>query len=241
MKKSLVILMVFYSIYANAQSHLLLNYDTMVQNVTINTYHPDSLNIPDSIFSFNESGALIIPDNCDEYMLASVLNTSPDIATKILKVWNCTDSPTFSQVLASEKTLSGIARVIYKHLDNEFSKSLFLNYWTGGGDIELSDRQFADILICINTKKNEIEWLSDSLLSLSQNKPCQFSFYNTKYCKAFGIATIYINSENCIVGFSDTYDFDAKKWGIRPLKYELYVRLVSLLSPPTASKFKIRY
>lgn len=232
--------MFFFHLLANAQSLFFQSFDTNAHDVNINTFFHDSLGFVDVIPSFDECGRLIIPINSDEFMLANFLNTSPDIAKKILYIWNCNDSSLFVQD-TSNKTLSGIPRLIYKHLDDEFSRFLFLNYWTGGGDIVLTDRQFAEILICVKSSKDTNKWISEDLHSNTKNKPCQFSFYNTKYCEAFGVATFYINSDNRIVGFSDTYDFDAKKWGIRPLKYELLVRLVALLSPSNASGFNIIY
>ena len=184
----------------------------------------------------DENGTLVIPDSCSEQVIAEFLNTTPDIARDILmQSRQCLIANEGLPVI--QKPQSCIGKLIFLCSGNGLSSFFFCNYWTGGGDIRLSGRQFADILLCIkqNTAQMEFPAAGDSIRQQT------FSFYNTRYGKAFGVATIYLDSENRIVGFRDVYDFDPKKCGVRPLKYEIYVRLVSLLSPDSASKFVIYY
>lgn len=184
----------------------------------------------------DESGILVIPDSCSEQVLAEFLNTTPNIARDILmQSRQCLIADEKPPVI--QEPQSCIGKLISLCSGNGLSKQFFCNYWSGGGDIRLSDKQFADILLCIkqNSAAMEFPAASDSIRQQT------FSFYNTRYDKAFGVATIYFDSGNRIVGFRDVYDFDAQKIGVRPLKYEIYVRLVSLLSPVSASNFIIYY
>ena len=184
----------------------------------------------------DESGTLVIPDSCSEQVLSEFLNTTPDIARDILaQSRQCLIADEGLPVI--QKPQSCVGKLIYLCSGNSLSKHFFCNYWMGGGDIKLSSWQFADILLCIkqNTAAMEFPAAGDSIRQQA------FSFYNTRYGKAFGVATIYLDSENRIVGFRDVYDFDSQKWGVRPLKSEICVRLVSLFSPDSASRFIIYY
>ncbi len=135
---------------------------------------------------------------------------------------------------ASER-MSCVGKFICRHFDTSLDSLLFANYWFGGGDIELSSCQFDSILLCLDQQT------FDTLPADSGLVPCIVSFYGTPYEKSFGCATVYVDENRRVVGFYDYYNFDRKRWGDRPLKYEFYVRLVSLLSPPSAAPFKIHY
>lgn len=139
------------------------------------------------------------------------------------------------------KSLGCIGDFLCKRLNDSLSVWLFRNYWTGKGDIWLSDEQFAAVEECIREMWQPQEFEADTLVSADAVRRESVSFYGTKYRNAFGVATVYVDAQNRIVGFMDTYDFDAKRWGIRPFKYELIVRIVSLLSPSASLPFNIYY
>ncbi len=141
----------------------------------------------------------------------------------------------------SSGRLGCIGDFICKRLDDSLSVWLFRNYWTGKGDIWLSDEQFAGVEDCIMKMWQPLEFEADSLLPADAVGRQSVSFYGTKYGNAFGVATVYVDAQNRIVGFVDTYDFDAKKWGVRPFKYELMIRIVSLLSPSASLPFNVYY
>jgi len=68
------------------------------------------------------------------------------------------------------------------------------------------------------------------------------SFYGSReFDHAFGVATIYTNDNNEIVGFMDYYDFDARSWGERSYKAEIISRSINIFSPRKAKPFKITY
>jgi hypothetical protein len=139
------------------------------------------------------------------------------------------------------ESLGCIGDFICKRFDDSLSVRLFRNYWTGKGDIWLSDEQFAAVEECIREIWQPQEFEADTLVPADAVRRESVSFYGTKYRNAFGVATVYVDAQNRIVGFMDTYDFDAKRWGIRPFKYELIVRIVSLLSPSASLPFNIYY
>lgn len=143
--------------------------------------------------------------------------------------------------MAEPASLKGIGRIICRILDDSLSCQLFSNYWVGNGDIKLSEEQFSDIEIYIKELQLLNGKAKDSLQQEGELWRESISFYGTKYAKAFGVATVYTDATDSIVGFEDYYDFDAQKWGTRPYNWELLVRIVSLLSPRTALPFKISY
>ena len=142
---------------------------------------------------------------------------------------------------SSPERLGCIGEFICKRFDDSLSVLLFRNYWTGKGDIWLSDEQFAAVEECIRGMWQPQGFEADTLVSADAVRRESVSFYGTKYRNAFGVATVYVDAQNRIVGFMDTYDFDAKRWGIRPFKYELIVRIVSLLSPSASLPFNVFY
>lgn len=198
-------------------------------------------------WTVNERGNLVSLRESNEYELARFLNTSPDIARRILGqpkgdmiMLNQGDSLNidYGCTLAPDR-LSGVGRIFSHHLGSPYGQYFFSNYWRGGDDIELSDSQFAAILLYL--RQHKFYPMPDTLSNDSVFFPCLVSFYDTPYERCFGRATIYVDTANRVVGFLDYYNFDAKRWGVRPIKHEFYVRLISLFSPASASPFVIRY
>ena len=245
-----LILFVFVGLYVDAQETVSFT-DCEMRPITDEADTPFAGN---DIPVLDENGNLVVPYGCSDSAFAAFLNTSPFIAEKILNkkkeqavgknriVFYADSCQAVGHIIpAGEAKLGGIGKIVYRKLGDNLSRTLFLNYWTGGGDIELSDECFLWILLCIK----ELNLEDSSASSLDAHTPrCPqrtVSFYKTRYQAAFGVATIIYDSEKRIVGFSDTYDFDAKKIGVRPLKYELYVRMMSCLSSPSASNYNIHY
>lgn len=204
--------------------------------------------------SISDSGDIVVIRGCSTGDFARFLNTTRAIARAILEDCNYTVSDDDSIVLVTGDTIRcsnadtpasnpprGMGGIIYRHSGDNFGKFLFSNYWQGGMDIALSNSQFAGILICIKQYQMAPLSLTDTLSGGDSLTACTVSFYNTPYERAFGSATVYVDFEQRIVGFSDRYNFDTKIWGTRPTRYEFYVRLVSLFSPPTAAGFEVCY
>ena len=202
----------------------------------------------------NEWGNLIALRHSNEYELAQYLNTSTRICRCLLAQQGFCDASDDTIMLHKgdsliidygaklrPDSLSGVGKFICDQLDNNLDKYLFSNYWIGKGDVEFSISQFAGILLCLKHTPNTPLPIIDSLPTGSDTIPCVVSFYNTHYEQSLGSATVLVNSDNQIVGFSDFYNFDPKKWGARPAQYECYVRFVSLFSPPSASAFNIQF
>lgn len=205
----------------------------------------------------NDFGDIVVIRRCNTTDFARFLNTTPTIAQAILEdciytvrdsnttILNTGDTLRFSNadppISYPPNGLGVLGGIIYRHSGNNLGKFLFSNYWKGGVDIALSNCQFAKILLCIKQYSVALSSSSDTLLIEDSLTANTVSFYHTPYERAFGYATVYVDSEQRIVGFSDRYDFDSKEWGIRPTRYELYVRLVSLISPHTTDSFEVCY
>jgi len=218
------------------------------------TLGEDNAGLRQDVLMINTAGDIEALENCDEYALANFLNTSPQIAKTILErrrsykdelTKNCLNKGDIVKVDYGcdllPDSLSCMGKVICKYFSNNLGQYLFSNYWNGKGDIELTVEQFAGILLCIKQNNISIPSSPDTLYENCNNLPVLVSFYNTQYEKEFGNATLFYNEDGQAIGFLDVYDFDAKKWGIRPFKYELCIRMVALLSPATAADFTISY
>ena len=199
----------------------------------------------DVALGINKWGNVIAFRDCNVYELADFLNTSPMIALRLLEKQLKDSSDAFIMKEGDSIDIdygwnlipgkvSGIGKIIYDHLDTRLDKYLFSNYWNGGLDVELTENQFAGILLSIKLEGKPNIFIPNNSLT---SKCC--SFYNTRYEKSFGYATIYFDSDNRIIGFSDIYDFDSKNWGVRPVKYEIYIRIVRLISPSSSSGFNV--
>lgn len=198
-------------------------------------------------FSVNENGHILILKDCNSQEVADYLNTSPQIASRIIETVNRNTNESLflhkGDIISLDNSLNldtgdmpCTGKMIRYLLNTPLDQYLFSNYWLGYGDVELSAVQFARILLCI--KQNQL-----ITNNCTQNKTNSriVSFYDTPYEQAFGFAQIIQDTNNRIIGFYDSYDFDPKEWGIRPFKYELYVRIIALLSPSTSSAFNIYF
>lgn len=207
-----------------------------------------------AIWVVNERGNLITLRNSNEYELAKYLNTSPRIVQRLLKQQGYKKELNDTIFLHKgdsliidygfnlvSDTLLGIGKFICRQMDNNLDKYFFSNYWNGCGDIELSTRQFVGILLYLKQHLNIPIQVVGTLTEDSVISLCLVSFYNTPYEQSFGSATLCVDSNNQIVGIFDFYNFDAKKWGIRPVYYEFFVRLVSRFSPSNAAGFNVYY
>ena len=145
--------------------------------------------------------------------------------------------------------LGFIGNLIRDKAGSEFSKNLFENYWLGKGDIELTSKKFEAILLYIkenNPKrydKKYINIVTNDNRKLKGYKQAVSFYLSSEFDRAFGVATIILNSKNEIIGFYDYYNFDPKEWGIRSIKNELITRSVYYLSilSSNAKPFAIRY
>lgn len=241
------------SLHAQLQDTVSAHYQETISGLLKRPELPINNTIEDA-FAVDEYGNLVAVRNSDEYELATFLNTTIPIVHQILEQqgYLIEDSVRIRLYTGDSikinysrdfclDTLSCIGRMIRNHIHNPLGKFLFTNYWLGGDDCELSALQFAEILLCIKQNQDILLHRHDSLSSENGFVPCNVSFYGTDYGMAFGNATIYLDSDCRFVGLYDVYDFDKKHWGMRPLKQEFFVRLVSMLSPSVASGYRIRY
>lgn len=241
------------SLHAQLQNTVGVNFQKTIPDL-LNQSELSINNTVEDAFVTDGQGNLVAIKNSDDCGLATFLNTTIPIVHQILKqqdylvedngrILICNGDSikiNYSRDFCLD-TLSFIGEIIRNHVHNSLGKFLFTNYWLGGDDCELSALQFAEILLCIKQNQDILLNRHDSLSSDDGFVPCSVSFYGTDYAMTFGNATIYLDSDSRFVGLYDVYDFDKKHWGMRPLKQEFFVRLVSMLSPSVASGYRIRY
>ncbi len=211
----------------------------------------DSIHTEFDAFSITKSKNILVLRNSTVEDLAFFLNTSKKIAHQLISFDKLNDTMLlrkgdsividFGQKLIPEKISSLVGKIISWRLNDNLSKYFFSNFWNGNGNIELSHQQFAGILICLKEKNTCIKFISDTLMKEREIRPYVISLYNTHYEKSFGYATIFIDSNNRIVGFYDKYDFNPMTWGVRSFKYEIITRFISLVSPASSSDYEIFY
>ena len=222
--------------------------------------NPITFTDPNGEWEENSDGNLVANKEDDAKSLAEYLNTSYYISVKMLSEQGFVDkNGTINIVEGSifqvERTLQESKRPdlgflgnsIRNYAGSNFSKNMFENYWTGGGDVELTGKRFAGILLDIKTgkipmTKSGAVILKNSDGSLSKGTKNIADFYNSsEYSLVFGRATVYKNEFDNVVGFYDYYDFDPKSWGTRSFKSEVITRAVRYTSPNSAKPFAIRY
>jgi RHS repeat-associated protein len=217
---------------------------------------------PTGMWVPDENGNLVAEKNDNAYTFAKYLNTDAKTAIGMLEeqgytvnskgILNLKIGDVFqvehtTPVPESRESLSMTGNQVRNRAGSEFSKDLFENYWNGGGDVELSGKRFAGMLVYM--KDNEPKASAPSKVTLSNGNGTysdgtkrNVSFYSsTEYDKAFGTATVYYNAKGNVVGFYDYYDFDSKPWGQRSTKNEIITRAVEFVSPNNAKPFSIRY
>ena len=214
---------------------------------------------PDGKWEENADGNLVANKGDNAKSLAEYLNTSHGIAAKMLSEQgynkNGTSNIVEGSIFQVERTsqqrersdLGYLGNIIRSYAGSNFSKDMFENYWNGNGDVELSGKRFAGILLDIKADKIPMTNNGEVILKSSDGTSSKGSvhvanFYNSnEYSLAFGRATIYKNADGNVVGFYDFYDFDTKSWGTRHFKNEVKTRAVRYASPSSAEPFAIRY
>lgn len=216
---------------------------------------------PDGRWEKDANGNLVAEKGDNAWTFADYLNTSPERSIKMLgeQGYNVNDKGILDlnvgDVFEVENSsnapyrsdLGFIGNNIRDNAGSEFSKNMFENYWKGGGDVELSSKRFAGILLYVKENEPKVEDKTNIKLIVSENKSNTgyrqtVNFYSSEeYNKVFGKSTLYYNQNSQIIGFYDFYDFDSKDWGKRSFKNELITRAVDFFSPHSSKPFSIRY
>ena len=112
------------------------------------------------------------------------------------------------------------------NLNSNFEMQMFDRWAYGGGDYELSDNEFDDIIAESTPDKKD-----ETSISL---------YGSEKYDAALGSETVLPNTQNPAM-LIDKYDFDPKPWFERPIMAEIKTRAVNMLRPSASRDFYIRY
>ena len=206
-------------------------------------------------------GVLEAEKNDNAWTLASYLNTSPEIAIMLLseqgysinkngilnlRVGDPFYYDTYTTTMTETMSLGPVGNMIRSFLSSDFSKTLFENYWLGKGDIKLSGKEFAGVLMYLKQPGTYVR-NGDALLIGESGRSysgaiATANFYSSEnYALAFGTAEVFLNKRGHIVGFYDEYNFNALPWGVRSVKNEIKTRLVKAASPRKSKDFFIRY
>lgn len=137
-----------------------------------------------------------------------------------------------------------IGDLIYNNCGSETEQEYFDNYWSGNGDMEMSNdtwsgvSSYAEGIIGADYHSGVPVMINGS--SYYKNS---VSFYgNSDYDCAFGTATVYFNSNGDAVGFSDDYDFNSMDWGERSIVAEIGTRTIGALGEAHgAENYSISY
>ena len=206
----------------------------------------------------DKNGNLVADPGDNAYTLAKYLNTSPEIAIKLLtdqgykvnkngvlnlKVNDVLKVEHHSTMIDDARPYieSPLGHNAREFAGSAFSKDLFERYWFGDGDLELSNERFTGILLFLKDLKPKIT----SVTKINARVTAKVtSFYSSKeYDKAFGSATVYYNKNNEVIGFHDTYDFNPIDFSKthRSLKNEIITRMVNYSSTTKSKAYEINY
>lgn len=124
-----------------------------------------------------------------------------------------------------------IGDLIYNNCGSETEQECFDNYWSGNGDMDMSDdtwsgvSSYAESTIGSNYQNGEQVTIDGSTYYKNS-----VSFYgNSDYDCAYGTATVYFDSNGNAAGFSDDYDFNSMDWGERSVVAEIGTRTIGAL------------
>lgn len=115
-------------------------------------------------------------------------------------------------------------RMVMRCSGGDFSQACFRHFMQAkGSGMQLTEQVFSDIVsnaVAIEDTRRDVV-LADG----SKGAVVAVSLYRSEvYAKALGKALLFYDAEGCPVGFYDTYDFNPKRFGSRPLRYELMTR-----------------
>ena len=105
----------------------------------------------------------------------------------------------------------------------------------------LASAVFAELVSCaieLPDSRQEVEFEDGAM-----GWQAAVSFYKSKkYNKALGKSLLYYDSNGVAIGFCDKYDFNPKRIGSRPLKYEIMTRGARIYGKLWGGKgYDIRY
>lgn len=103
---------------------------------------------------------------------------------------------------------------------NSIEQKFFDNYWTSGGNMNLTQ---SDMQSIVNTTGRSVNSSTTVTIGGQQYTAKQVNYYGSEYKYAFGTATEYYNAKGECVGFKDSYDFNA---AARSWKNETITRAV---------------
>ena len=222
--------------------------------------NPVNLVDPFGLWQIKQDGVLEAEKGDNAWTLSSYLNTSPEMAKKMLEeqgyvidekgLLNLKEGDCFlyDTINGAEGigSLGVLGDVINSNLPDGISQVLFKNYWDGGGDLSLTSVQFAGILMYLKSSQTVKDIKATTLVGESGKEydgfRAQADFYGSDYyALAFGRATVLLNTRRQIIGFNDEYNFDPKPYKARSIKNEIKTRAVRIASPKKAKSFIISY
>ena len=222
--------------------------------------NPMNLVDPFGLWQIKQDGVLEAEKGDNAWTLSSYLNTSPEMAKRMLEEQGYTinengilnlkvgDSFIYDVMSGSEEigSLGTLGDIIKSYLPEGISQVLFKNYWDGGSDLSLTGVQFAGILMYLKSAETVGSIEATTLVGESGKEYGGFreqaDFYGSEYYSlAFGRATVLLNMRQQIIGFYDEYNFDAKPLKERGVINEVKTRAVRIASPKQAKSYIIRY
>lgn len=177
---------------------------------------------------------MILFFNCAQARTHTVIKTPVSI----------TEKPVLKKKKAPKKRLGLVGKMVSVLLKGKFAKTLFAQYWNGGGNYYLSDEEAVLIATEINRLGNSY-CVDSSVVGNDTNallKRKLYNFYSSApLVDAIGYGTAYFNG-NVMAGFYDDYDFNPKPKGVRPFIHELKTRIMHFMGKIRGAKaFEIYY
>lgn len=134
--------------------------------------------------------------------------------------------------------------LIYNNCGSETEQECFDNYWSGGGDMELSDDRWAGVSSYAESTIGA-NYQNGEQVNINGNTYYKnsVSFYdNSEYNCAYGTGTVYFDNYGNAVGFNDDYDFNSMPWGERSIPAEIGTRTIGAIGEAHgAEEYTISY
>lgn len=154
----------------------------------------------------------------------------------------CSDSVYTPKPLKGYKKL--FFNIITKHpsLNSPIEKKLLQHYLSGSGEVYLlTESEFEALKTAVAQQRQQKQPFIQQVSSTYYTENVRLDD-DADFGFALGtINCVFESSTGNMISFTDTYDFNKKKKGVRSLRSELYTRIFKLIAPRSSKKFTVTY
>ncbi|MBS4065299.1 MAG: hypothetical protein KGZ74_12105 [Chitinophagaceae bacterium] len=154
----------------------------------------------------------------------------------------CSDSAYTNQRLKGYKKLFYLLITAHPAVKSPIEQKLLQHYLSGSGTVYLlTDEEFETLKKTVGQQRQQKHELIQQAASAYYTERVRLDD-DPEFGFALGtINCVFESSTGNMISFTDVYDFNKKKKGLRSLRSELYTRMFRLIAPRNSKKFIVTY